>query len=101
MMTKKIPGQRNDDNRKPKKRVTLEQDKVRQTSHWDLDYLPLAAVDALYERPGGRRKDTGASESPRKQMTHRSLGLICIAAGLGLLALTVTVGLLLWGGGVG
>jgi hypothetical protein len=31
-----------------KKRVALEQDKVRQTSHWDLDYLPLKEVDALY-----------------------------------------------------
>jgi len=77
------------------KRVTLEQDKVRQTSHWDLDYLPLREVDALYERPGGRRETAGASESPRKQIRNRSLGIICIAAGLGLLALTVTVALFL------
>lgn len=81
-----------------KKRVALEQDKVRQTSHWDLDYLPLKEVDALYDRPGGRRETAGVSESPRKQMTNRSLGLICIAAGLGLLALTVALFLL--GGGV-
>jgi hypothetical protein len=52
-------------------------------------------VDALYDRPGGRRETAGASESPRKQLTSRSLGLICIAAGLGLLALTVTVVLFL------
>jgi len=77
------------------KRVTLEQDKVRQTSHWDLDYLPLREVDALYERPGGRRETAGASESSRKQISNRSLGIICIAAGLGLLALTVTVVLFL------
>lgn len=77
-----------------KKRVALERDKVRQTSHWDLDYLPLKEVDALYDRPGDRRETAGASESPRKQMTNRSLGLICIAAGLGLLALTVTLFLL-------
>ena len=78
-----------------KKRVALEQDKVRQTSHWDLDYLPLKEVDALYDRPGGRRKTAGASESSGKQMANRSLGLICIVAGLGLLALTVTVALFL------
>jgi len=78
-----------------KKRVALEQDKVRQTSHWDLDYLPLKEVDALYDRPVGRREKAGVSESPRKPMTNRSLGLICIAAGLGLLALTVTVALFL------
>jgi hypothetical protein len=78
-----------------KKRVALEQDKVRQTSHWDLDYLPLKEVDALYDRPGGRRETAGASESPRKQMSNRLLGIICIAAGLGLLALTVTVALFL------
>ena len=78
-----------------KKRVTLEQDKVRQTSHWDLDYLPLKEVDALYDRPGGRRETDEASESSGKQMANRSLGLICIAAGLGLLALTVTVVLFL------
>lgn len=77
------------------KRVTLEQDKVRQTSHWDLDYLPLREVDALYDRPGGHRETAGASESPRKQISNRSLGIICIAAGLGLLALTVTVALFL------
>ena len=76
-----------------KKRVTLEQDKVRQTSHWDLDYLPLKEVDALYDRPGGCRETAGVSESSRKQMSNRSLGIICIAAGLGLLALTVTVAL--------
>ncbi len=81
-----------------KKRVALEQDKVRQTSHWDLDYLPLKEVDALYDRPGDGRETAGVSESPRKQMTNRSLGLICIAAGLGLLALTVA--LFLIGGGV-
>ena len=81
-------------NENGKKRVALEQDKLRQTSHWDLDYLPLKEVDALYDRP----ETAGASESPRKQMTNRSLGLICIAAGLGLLALTVTLFLL--GGGV-
>jgi hypothetical protein len=78
-----------------KKRVTLEQDKVRQTSHWDLDYLPLKEVDALYDRPDDRRETAGASKSPRKRMSYRSLGLICIAAGLGFLALTVTVALFL------
>jgi hypothetical protein len=93
--TDNILGERMMTTENAKKRVALEQDKVRQTSHWDLDYLPLREVDALYDRPGGRRETAGASESPRKQLTSRSLGLICIAAGLGLLALTVTVALFL------
>ena len=97
-MMSKTTGRRNNDIKGRKKRVTLEQDKVRQTSHWDLDYLPLAEVDALYDRPGGRHEAVGDSESPRRRLTNRTLGLICIAAGLGLLALTVTVALLLRGG---
>jgi len=82
-------------NENGKKRVALEQDKVRQTSHWDMDYLPLREVDALYARPDGRREKAEATESSGKPMTNRSLGLICIAAGLGLLALTVTAVLFL------
>ena len=31
-----------------KKRVTIERDKVRQTSHWDMDYLPREELEALY-----------------------------------------------------
>ena len=50
-----------------KKRVALEQDKVRQTSHWDLDYLPLKEVDALYDRPGDRRETAGASNRPESR----------------------------------
>ena len=76
-----------------KKRVRLEQDKVRQTSHWDMDYLPLAEVGALYDRQIARHEEKGSSEHSDKKMTNRSLGLICIAAGLGLLALAVMVAL--------
>ena len=88
---KKTTGHENDDLHRRKRRVKHEKDKVRQTSHWDLDYLPLKEVDMLYDRSGGGRETVGVRQSPRKQMTNRTLGLICIAAGLGLLALTVTV----------
>lgn len=83
-----------------KKRVRLEQDKIRRTSHWDMDYLPLEEVRKRYDRQIARHEDKGSSEHSEKRMTNRSLGLICIAAGLGLLALVVMVALFLRGGGV-
>jgi len=72
-----------------KKRVTLEETKLRQTTHWDLDYLPRDEVEALYDRDTAQPLETRAVRSVRKSMTPRQVGLICIAAGLGLLALAV------------
>ena len=40
--------------KKPKKpRVYKESEKVRHTTHWDIDYLPLKEVDALYGKGNG------------------------------------------------
>jgi hypothetical protein len=33
-----------------KPRVYKESEKVQHTTHWDMDYLPLKEVDALYEK---------------------------------------------------
>jgi hypothetical protein len=71
-----------------KKTVTLEKDKVRQTTHWDLDYLPSREVELLYATPVDR-EDERPSESPAadNRLTNSRLGLLCMAAGIGLLAL--------------
>jgi hypothetical protein len=67
-------------------RVALELTKVRRTSHWDMDYLPLAEVEALYgESPPPSRDDSG-SKHPTLKVSPRQLGIICIALGAGLLA---------------
>lgn len=72
-----------------KKRVALEETKVRQTTHWDLDYLPRDEVEALYARDASRPVEAPETKPARKPMTPRRLGIICIAAGLGMLALAV------------
>ena len=72
-----------------KKRVALEETKVRQTTHWDMDYLPRDEVEALYNRDASPPPETHATRSTRTSMSPRKLGIICIAAGFGLLALAV------------
>jgi hypothetical protein len=75
---------------KSKRRVVLEEGKIRRTTHWDMDYLPLRQVDALYERPSVHPGEPPA-ESPPETTTNRRWGLICILAGLGLLGLAVSL----------
>ena len=45
-----------------KPRIYKESEKVHQTTHWDMDYLPLMEVEAMY----GRGKVTPALEKPKK-----------------------------------
>jgi len=44
-----------------KKRVSLEESKVRQTTHWDMDYLPRDEVQALYARGASRPAEAFSS----------------------------------------
>ena len=74
-----------------KKRVSLERDKFRQTTHWDLDYLPSQEVEDLYAAKIHRPIDESRQERSPKTMTNRQLGLLCMAAGLGLLGLAFAV----------
>ena len=74
-----------------KKRVNLERDKVRRTTHWDLDYLPSQEVEDLYAAEIHPPIDEPRREPSPKTMTNRQLGLLCMAAGLGLLGLAFAV----------
>ena len=71
-----------------KKRVTYERDKIRQVSHWDLDYLSMEEVETLYARYASTADKTHRPKRPHKPLTSRQLGLICIAIGVTLLLLT-------------
>ena len=72
-----------------KKRVTYERDKIRQVSHWDFDYLSMDEVEGLYARSKPTADRTRRRKHPRKPLTSRRLGLLCIATGVALLLLTV------------
>lgn len=68
-----------------KKRVAVEETKVRRTTHWDMDYLPRDEVQALYARGTSRPAEASASDPLPKSLPPRQLGIICIAVGIGLL----------------
>jgi len=78
-----------------KKRVSVERDKVRRTTHWDLDYLPSREVEDLYAAPHAHKHPERPPRRTRPRMTNRQLGLLCMAAGLGLLGLAVLAARLL------
>jgi hypothetical protein len=81
-------------NHERSKRVALERDKVRQTTHWDMDYLPLKEVERLHARVDLDSAEAPASEPTSQAASNRRLGAICIAAGLGLL--TLVLGVAVW-----
>ena len=78
-------------NQAPSKRVTLEENKVRQTTHWDMDYLPLKEVERLHTREGAPADEATASVPRAPRASNRRIGLICIATGAGLLVLTLAI----------
>lgn len=60
---KKLPEKNVQGASPPKKpRVYKESEKLRHTSHWDIDYLPLKEVEALYARG-----DTGPAPEKRRR----------------------------------
>ena len=78
-----------------KQRVTVERDKLRQTTHWDMDYLPLETVEDLYGREQLRTADAPSPEPPPRTTSNRRLGVICILAGMVVLILTLALASLL------
>lgn len=51
-----------------KKRVYVEDVKTRHTTHWDLDYLSLVELDAMYgeSRGQGPGRDQSVNRPPRR-----------------------------------
>jgi len=70
---------------KKKFRVTKEQEKIRQVTHWDLDYLPKEKILDLYQRETGYRKQKHKT-APATDESNRTIPLLLIAIGLLLLA---------------
>lgn len=60
-------------NRKNKLRVYKEVSKTQQTTHWDLDYMTNAQIDALLEKTPG-----GSSKRKKVRIIKIILGLILI-----------------------
>ena len=76
-----------------KKHVYLEKEKARYTTHWDMDYLPLGRLKALYRlqssMPPGKSGAVKASYSLRLK---RRIGWVLIGAGIVLLGIVALVG---------
>ena len=78
-------------NIKRTKRVALEEDKRRQTTHWDLDYLPMTELEALHSRPAVGRAAARPAKPPSDAVARRRWGLACLLAGLGLFLLALVL----------
>ena len=48
-----------------KLKIYVDEAKARQTSHWDLDYMTTAQIDALMA--AGRQQDTETAEEPTRE----------------------------------
>ena len=79
-------------NRK-KPRIYSEAVKRRHTTHWDIDYLPLNELDALYGREAGDRFADPPENKVNNDSIHRRLWIM-----IGCGALLLAVGVLLWQG---
>jgi hypothetical protein len=73
-----------------KKRLYTEREKIRHTTHWDLDYLPIEAVERAYLQASTSRD----KKAPRKKSDRRQrwLGLVLMAAGVALFGCAVLLG---------
>ena len=73
------------------KHVHLEREKARCTSHWDMDYMPLQKMRALYRR---KAQWSAAEKSVESQpsRSHKRLGVALILAGLALLGVAALLG---------
>ena len=73
---------------KQKIRLIKEEEKIRQGTHWDLDYLPKDEILDLYEREKDHpQKEHGIAHA--SQESDKKLSLLLIATGLLLLAVAL------------
>ena len=75
------------DQKRPKY-VFKENGKIRQVTHWDLDYLPKEEIEALY------RQETTPSPLDLPESSHRpNTQLALVFMGFSLLLLLLSIGL--------
>lgn len=75
-----------------KKRVYYESAKIRATSHWDLDYMPLKEVEAHFAQLAEQNTADQNPKPPTFRLSSFFLGLILLALGVFLLLGAVVVG---------
>ena len=74
-----------------KTRIYAEREKIRHTTHWDMDYLPREVVERQYLKPPtGSVKPFSQKENGRQQRSR--LGLVLIGVGVALFAGAVLLG---------
>jgi hypothetical protein len=73
-----------------KKLLYTEREKIRHTTHWDLDYLPIEAVEHSYLQAATSRDKKAPREKPVRSQGW--LGLVLMAAGVTLVACAVLLG---------
>lgn len=66
---------------KQKFRLVKEEEKLRQVTHWDLDYLPRDEILDLYQRRTGYRQPTNKNGRAIED-SNKTLPLLLIAAGI-------------------
>jgi len=74
-----------------KQRLYTEREKVRHTTHWDLDYLPREEVENYYFLHP-EKKEAYRGKPPEKKVEHRKLGVVLIVIGAGLFAAALVLG---------
>lgn len=73
-----------------KKRLYTEREKVRHTTHWDMDYLPKEALESyFFQAPIGSGKNVPERKDARRQ---RRVGGVLIGVGVALFACAVFLG---------
>lgn len=69
---------------KKKLHLIKEEEKIRQVTHWDLDYLPKDEILNMYKRGSGHGQKNSVGFAEDK--SHERVSLLLIAMGLLLLA---------------
>ncbi|NJN46686.1 MAG: hypothetical protein HC808_09620 [Candidatus Competibacteraceae bacterium] len=61
-------------------KIYMEEAKARQTTHWDLDYMTTAEIDALMIP---NRRDNSPMNVSRRDWSHQKMGLALLILALG------------------
>ena len=77
------------------KHVYAEREKTMHTSHWDMDYLSLPEIDALYSQQPRLKQSLKQPDPARRKLSRRQAGVLLIVMGLALMLVGIGLGRLL------